>query len=468
MDNKIIKNAINGSAWLIGTNVGSIILRLVSIAVLARILEPKLFGTFALLKIVYMVPTTISSSHLSKNIILLKDKKGILINAIYLAIIYSLIISITIIFFADTLSLFFNQSELKSLISSIFYLPLILNANTVIDAFFSKKLNFKKIAIRNFLSLFISVIITVILSLYDYGIWALIYGFIVAELMKLLLLIINLSFDSLKLDFNILKLLHKNYFSINGTQMLFQTVNNIDKTIISKYLSSSALGFYVKGVQVSKMPINLLGNSLQKVGFSTLVLKSDDNKFLSKTMLFGLEILIDILFPIALLLFIFSDLIINIILGDGWIQSVLILKIMSFYMFFSFIFKLFTTVLATIEEFNKIFVIQVINALIIISGSLMFINKGINGIALTLLLASIISCIISFLICIKKLETDLTNIIKCLSKGVISSLLLLFLVLYTDYLSSDNTQYIKIFFQFIIISFFCGRNIYLQKNKFKI
>lgn len=468
MKDKLITKAFHGSLWLVATNFGNILVRFCSIAVLARLLEPKLFGIFALLKLIYVVPTTILSSHISKNIILLREKKGILINGIYSILFSSVIISLIIIVFADKLVIFLNESDLKPLIRNTFYLPLILNLNTVIDSIFSKKLDFKKIAIRNFLSLLISVVLTIILSINGFGIWSLIYGFIVGELMKLFLLIINLKFDSYKFNLNIIKLLHKNYFSINGTQLLFQTVQNIDKTIISKYLSASILGFYVKGVQIAKMPINLLANPLQKVGFSTLALKSDDNQFLIKSMSNAINILFKILFPVALLVFIFSDLIIKILLGDGWIQSVPILKIMSFYMFFSFLLKVFTTILASKEDFGRIFLIHIINTLIIIFGSINLVKNGVEGISYTILLACILSCFVGLVMCINVLQTSIITISKPLLKVVFLSLLLLLFVFISDNFLSKTNLYLKVFFQFTIVISFLIRNIYTQKIKLKL
>lgn len=464
MKDKLISKAFHGSVWLVATNVSSILIRFGSIAILARLLEPKLFGIFAMLKLIYVVPTAISSSHISKNIILLPDKKGILINCIYSILFYSIIISATIIVFADKLGVFFHEPDLKSLIKNTLYLPFIINLNTVIDSVFSKKLDFKKIAIRNFLSLLISVILTVILSIYDFGIWSLIYGFILGELMKLLLLIINLNFDSFKLNLSIIRLLHKNYVSINGTQLLFQTVQNIDKTIISKYLDASALGFYVKGVQIAKMPINLLANPLQKVGFSMLALRSNDDQFLLKSMSNAINILFRTLFPVALLIFIFSDLIIKILLGDAWMQSVPILKIMSFYMFFSFLLRVFTTILASKESFSRIFLIQVTNTLIIIFGSIYLINNGVEGISWAIFIASFSSCFLGLVICVNILQTDLIAISKTYIRAILISLLLLLFVFVSNYFLSKTTLYLKVF-QFTILTSVLIRNIYSQKNK---
>ena len=213
MNKELIKTTIGGSFWLIGTNVASIFLRLASIAILARILEPSHFGVFALLKLMYLVPTSLMSSHLSRNIILLQDKKGIFINSVYIAIFYSIIISFLLYIFSTQIALLFDEPELKNLIKSIFYLPLLLMLNAILDSYYSKKLKFKVIAIRNFIAMtFGAVFITILLSYLGYGVWALIYGFIASEILKLMLLIVNIKNETYSFELNNCKPFTKSWF----------------------------------------------------------------------------------------------------------------------------------------------------------------------------------------------------------------------------------------------------------------
>jgi len=452
MNKELIKTTIGGSFWLIGTNVASIFLRLASIAILARILEPSHFGVFALLKLMYLVPTSLMSSHLSRNIILLQDKKGIFINSVYIAIFYSIIISFLLYVFSTQIALLFDEPELKNLIKSIFYLPLLLMLNAILDSYYSKKLKFKVIAIRNFIAMtFGAVFITILLSYLGYGVWALIYGFMASEILKLMLLIVNIKNETYSFELNKIKLLYNNVVSITGTQLLYQSVNNIDKTIISKYFGASALGFYVKGSQAAQLPVNLIANPLQKVGFASLALEKNNLPFLSKSMLNILDMTIKSLLPLSLLMFSISYLIIYILLGENWSESVPILQIMSCCMFFKFMLKIFTTFLATIERFDKIFYIQLVNIIVFIVFSFLLSRWGINGIAISLVFGLITACLFGFYSLKKIFKIRTIDIYHKFRQTVLISMALIFLVVSIEFLLKDHNYY-KWMLQFIVIT----------------
>lgn len=468
MNKELIKTTARGSFWLIGTNVASIFLRLGSIAILARILEPSHFGIFALLKLMYLVPTSIMSSHLTRNLILLQNKKGIFINSVYIASFYSIIISFLLYVFSAQIALLFDEPDLKILIKSIFYLPLLLMLNAILDSYYSKQLKFKVIAIRNFIAMtFGAVFISILLSYLGYGVWALIYGFIASEVLKFMLLIVNIKNETYSFELNKIKLLYNNIVSITGTQLLYQSVNNIDKTIISKYFGASALGFYVKGSQAAQLPVNLIANPLQKVGFASLALEKNNLPFLRKSMLNLLDMTIKALLPLALLMFSMSDLIIYILLGENWSESVPILQIMSFCMFFKFMFKIFTTFLATLERFDKIFYIQLVNIIVFIASSFLLARWGINGIAISLILGLITSCLVGFYSLKKIFKISFIDIYNRFIKTVLISIVLIFLVVSIEVLLKNHNYY-KWMIQFIVITPYLINNLFKIKRETKL
>lgn len=438
MNKKLINKTKNGSIWLIGTNVLSVLLRIGSIAILARILEPRDFGTFALLKLIYLVPSSVLSAHITRNIILLQNKKGIFINSIYIAVLYSIIISIILHVFSSHLSLLFGDNSLEEYIKSLLYLPFLLMLNEVLNSYYSKELKFKAIAFRNFIAMtFGSVFISIYLSYLGYGIWALIYGFVVSEFLKFIFLIINIKIDTYSFNLNRIKLLYNNITFITSTQLLYQAVNNIDKTIISKYFGSTALGFYVKGAQTAQLPINLIANPLQKVGFASFATQKNNLPFLSNSMLSLLDITIKLLLPLVLLIFSMAGIIINILLGDNWTDSIIILQIMSFCMFFRFIFKIFTTFLATQERFDKIFSVQLVNLIVFLSCSYLLSRFGINGIAISLVIGVIVSCLLSFYILHKLFNISLKNVFHKFNKTFIISIVLTLLIILIELIFRD-------------------------------
>jgi O-antigen/teichoic acid export membrane protein len=304
-----------------------------------------------------------------------------------------------------------------------------------------------------------------VMSFYGHGIIALMYGLVFSELLKFLLLIINVRFDSIKIDFKLIKLLYNNALSITGTRLFFHSVTNLDKILISKYLNLTELGFYSKATQISQLPINLIANPLQKVGFSALSKVKDDKAFLLVSMTNTINILLKVIFPISLLLYAFSELIVNIILGSSWDKSIIILKIMSFLMFFKFVLKLFTTLLAVFEKFNLVLFVQVSNTILILITFLIFFDKGINGVAISLLLSSFLSCIIGLVICIFVMKGTFIDVFTVVKNTILISLILLLIVVGLDYYAEGHHKNLNLIIQTLIITPVLIKNIFSIKNK---
>jgi O-antigen/teichoic acid export membrane protein len=109
-------NILKGSIWLMGTNITSMFVRLLSTSILARLIEPEVFGVFALLQLIIVFPINIISSHLSNNLILLQNEKGSLINSIFISFFYSLIFVLVLLFLLPEISTFFNEPKLEYLL----------------------------------------------------------------------------------------------------------------------------------------------------------------------------------------------------------------------------------------------------------------------------------------------------------------------------------------------------------------
>ena len=262
-------------------------------------------------------------------------------------------------------------------------------------------------------------------------------------------------------------MLYRNFLSITGTQLLNQSVNNIDKTIISKYFGASALGLYVKGSQVAQLPINLIANPLQKVGFSSLATQKDNLPFLRKSMLNLLDMTFKVLFAISLLMFCMSGLIIYILLGENWSESIPILQIMSFFMFFKFVFKILTTFLATLERFDKILYLQLVNVIVFFAFSFLLFEWGINGVASALAIGTAISCLVGFYFLIKLLKVEYLDIYHKFIKTVLILLAIISIVFSIEILL-NNHDYLKCMIQFIVITPYLIINLFKIKKEIKL
>ena len=103
--------------------------------------------------------------------------------------------------------------------------------------------------------------------------------------------------------------------------------------IIIGLLTTSAVGFFFLANRIISAPVLLIGNSMATIFQSSLkkVTKKSDVLNLSKTFFLRSNLLG---IPIALAVFFFSDIIVEIMFGVGWESTAYYLKLMTIWLFF--------------------------------------------------------------------------------------------------------------------------------------
>lgn len=298
--------------------------------VLARILSPYEFGLIGMLTIFIAISQSLTDSGLSRSLIRKVNCTKSDYNTIfYFNFLVSLSIYLILYFFSGYISRFYNEPILESLIK-VLALTIIFNALSIIQrTILIKDLNFKDLAKASFLSSFLSGVISIFLAYRGFGVWSLIvlslarFGFMTIFLWLLSKWRPIIHFSK-KIFFY-----HFNFgFKLTISGLIDTIYNNIFYLIIGKYYSTNTLGLFTKAEQFQQLPSQNLSGMINKVTYPILSkLQGDLNslrnayrKIIRSTML--------ITFIFMLGMFSVSKSMIIVLLGNQWIDVVLILKIL--------------------------------------------------------------------------------------------------------------------------------------------
>lgn len=327
------KRGLNGVLWNFSGSIIQIISQFIIIGILARLLSPEDFGIVAIIMI--LVNFTSLFTHLgigSALIQLPKISKQHIKLGYTLSLIIGLSLGIFFYFYGSHLATFFDVKDANEAIQffAIFF-PLN-SVSSISNAILSRKLKFSIIVKSGIVTYIVGIGLTsIVLANLGYGYWALIIGQFVGVLFTLAILsYFQRPTFSYQFDKKIISELL--FFGAGHTigTVLNYFAENADNIIVGKNFGTISMGIYSKAFQLFSIPASFFGQIYDKVLFPILAQKQEKKELLKRFYLLSNSLCFGILFPIATLLFINAKLIVIILLGDQWLETIGLFQILIF------------------------------------------------------------------------------------------------------------------------------------------
>lgn len=297
----------------------------------ARVLPKQIHGAFAILNAIVFVLSFASEGGVSSALIQRKEVNSKHISiSFYLTLGLSLFMCIIALSLSGVLAAFYDQKVTAFQIriaSTIFIFKAL---GSVSRAFLVKNFKYKELFIAKAISFFLgSICLMYLLAILDYGIYALIFGFIATQLIQSLLFYFyskhSFTLEWAKTEFKQIAYFGSSFTVLRITNYLS---TQVDKLLLGKFYALPLLSVYEKGQYISKMPSKYVGNSIDSVIFSYF---SKINQSKKSKIFTGILLFIGLLASYFTVVFYFNaDLIIKLLLGSNWIDSVPFLQILVF------------------------------------------------------------------------------------------------------------------------------------------
>jgi len=386
-------NVYKSLFWKFAEKIGIQAINFIITIILARILGPNNYGITALLTIFTSFATVIVQDGFNTALIRKKDLKA---EDYTSTLIFSLglaIICYFIIFFCSPLiARFYNNTSLTPMLRvlSLTLFPAALNSVQV--AYLTKKFEFKKMFVGNFISALIAGSISIILAIIGVNSWAIIINQLLFQSLSCILLSL------------ISKWLPTGKFSINsiknllgfGNKMLLTSLTtnlflNIRSLLIGKIYDSTQLGYFNRGKSFPATLMDSINGTIQAVTLPTYSLYQNDTVKIKNMVRKTIRYSCYILFPVLIGLTCISKPLIISLLGYNWLNSSIFISIFSI----TYIFQ--PTQLITAQAFkalkkgNTIFFMELTRKLIEIALLLASLKYGPIYIAISGTLSGMVS-----------------------------------------------------------------------------
>lgn len=323
--------AIRSVAWASLGNVLSQVIRMVTLVSMARLLAPEDFGVFAILQIFVGFFQIFTNMGVGQVVIFLADPQPRVLSAVFMLNLTVSFLFYCILFISSwPIALFFDNSNLRSLLQCIGILFVINSITAVHRALLEKRLEFKTIFIVDVTSQFVGAILGIIAACLGFGAWSLIAIVLsTAAVKSVSLWSTSVWTPGFEFSLQHLKDVWKYCFQITGFSLVNYFARSADNFLIGKYLGNVSLGAYSLAYALMLYPITNVSGVISRVLFPALAsLKSDDVRFRS-AYLAAIRVIALLTFPLMAGLFVTADLFVQVFLGDSWEPVGMLLKVLA-------------------------------------------------------------------------------------------------------------------------------------------
>jgi len=362
--------------------------------ILARLLEPSEFGLFAVSAMLSTLMVSYGNLSGDKFLIRNKKKDEVLNTVIYLEFAITAVVVLLAIallpFIASFVKSDINISVVQALMLGAFYNPFVRPRS-----YLEKDMKFYKVRLIQLASFVVGGVLAVYFAYIDYGIWALVAWRLTPMLIEIVFVSISLGArEFFSINSRYIRLVVKFCFPLLVTNFIVIVYGNVDYYILSYLFSEDQIGQYWMALTLSQSVLRIK-NVINDVLYSYYVRCNDVNMIRSTTALV-MEASGFVLAWVFIVIFFYGQYLIPFIIGDSWIPSVPIFKIMIAVVFVKGVFGFIDPLIVYYKD-TSLFVKMSILYIAIMVPLGFYLSKyfGVSGMAIAMLLSSAVVAIIS-------------------------------------------------------------------------
>lgn len=297
--------------------------------ILARLLPPSDFGVIAMLTIFLAISQTIIDGGFSNALIRKVDRSEADYSTVFIFnIIIGVLLCLIVVWAAPYIAAFYEMPQLSS-VMKVLALTLLFNSFSVVFyAILTINIDFRSIAIANFVSAIISGVIGIVMAYHGWGVWSLVFQSVSRSVINALLVAVLAKWRP---KFFFSRVSFVEMFSYGSKILISSLINtvyaNLTPMIIGKFYTSKDLGYYDRGRQFGVLPINYIVQTYERVTFPIMSqLQNDDTRLIDAYRKYIKSASL-IMFIVVMLIIALAKPIILLILSAKWVEAIIYLQL---------------------------------------------------------------------------------------------------------------------------------------------
>ena len=330
------KSVIGNFIWRFAERCGAQLVTFIVSIVLARILDPKDYGTIALVTVFTTILQVFVDSGLGTALIQKKNADDLDFSSVfYFNFIVCIILYVGMFIAAPYIALFYKDTTLTPVIRVISLTIVISGVKGIQQAYVSKNMLFKRFFFSTIGGTIFSAVLGIAMAYMGYGVWALVAQQLSNTAIDTLILWLTVKWRPKKMfSYERLKGLFSFGWKLLISSLLDTAYNNLRNLIIGKLYSSSDLAFYNQGEKFPKVIVMNINASIDSVLLPTMSIEQDNPERIKQMTRRAIKTSTYVMAPLMMGLAFCAEPIVRLVLTDKWIFCIPFLRIFCItYMF---------------------------------------------------------------------------------------------------------------------------------------
>ena len=319
----IKRSSARGGAITMLSQGAGLVLQLTSTIVLARLLRPEEYGVIAMVVAVTAFAGLFRELGLSASTIQRKEINDKQLSTLYwVNVLIGVVLTIATAAASPLVAWFYKRPELIPVTLALSLNLLVASFGTQQSALLNRNMQFGRLAAANLAGALVTVVLSIALAVRGLSYWSLVFGSLAGGLVTSLLLNLLSGWRpglptrgtglraTVAYGANITAFDFVNYFQ-----------RNLDNILIGRVWGANALGFYSRAYALLMFPIQNIRGPINAVAFPAMSRLQDRPNELRAYYLSTTRLIAFLSMPLTAFLFVTSEPIVRIVLGEEWVRA---------------------------------------------------------------------------------------------------------------------------------------------------
>jgi PST family polysaccharide transporter len=389
---ELLRAARRGLGWTLGSQFGSLAIRVGSTLVLARLLTPRDFGLAGMALVFSGLASVVFEFGLGTALVQRSSiDEADRSTAFWTNVGLGAACTVAGIALAGPVASLYGEPEVEALFAvlSVGFLLTALGATQ--SALLTRALEFRALELSALIGVVAGAAVAVALAAAGYGPWA-----IVAQQLAMsgvtIALLWRWSPWRPRFMFLSASLRDLGGFSskLFGARLAFYLYRNADNFLIGRFVGAAPLGAYSVAYNVVLMPFNRIVDPIRSVAFPTLARIQNDRKRVAEAWLRATRVVAAVFLPLMLGLVVAAPEFVPVVLGKQWEDAIPLLQILAFAGVLQSLAALNSVVLPVLDRAGTLFRFSLITVAASLAGFAAGLHWGVIGVAAGYLAANLL------------------------------------------------------------------------------
>jgi PST family polysaccharide transporter len=425
---------MSNARWVALSQAARVVSQLVSMTVLARLLAPEAYGLMALAAIVTNLAYLFRDMGTAAAVIQAKDVSPEMASTVHWTnVALGLTIAALIAAGAPLMAHLFHEAGLAQVLYLLAFVFPITSLGVLHQALLERNSKFSVVALAEIVAALTGLVVALLLAWRGFGVLSLVFQIIVSTLVSTTIIVLRSSFRPSR-HWSVQQF--KSIARFSGNLSLFNLVlyfsRNADSMVIGRLLGTTALGVYSMAYRVMLFPLQNMTFVATRVLYPVMSRKQGNPDEVAEIAALYLKAVGFIAFltaPLMAGLFALREPFVNVLLGDKWQASVLILGWLAPVGFIQSLVSTTGTVLMARGSTGLMLRLGIMGAVLQVIAFVIGARWGITGVTAAYLVANIINAIPALYFSGRLIDVTLGALLRCIAPAVGASLLMAAIVM---------------------------------------